>query len=208
MADAVAIRDLTSGVDDMTSVASARVGPNAIIQLGETLKDRLGEPCALTVFERAGLSAMLSEPPADMVSERVVKTLFDALFDTLDADQASTLAHEAGVRTADYIMANRIPAIARLVLKALPAALAAPVLLRAISQNAWTFAGSGAVTVRVGAPHVLEIAGNPITTPGCVWHVGVFERLFQSLVARHSRVSHMRCRRDGGDICRFEIVTR
>ncbi len=208
MANAAAISDLTSGVDDMTSVALARVGPNAIIQLGETLKHRLGERCALDVFERAGLPAMLSEPPTDMVSERVVKTVFDALFDTLDVEQATAIAREAGVRTADYIMANRIPAPARFVLKALPAALAAPVLLRAISRNAWTFAGSGAVTVHAGTPHVLEVTGNPITTPGCVWHVGVFERLFQSLVARHASVSHTQCGRDGGDICRFEIATR
>ncbi len=186
----------------------ARVGPNAVIQLGAVLRDRVGEERAASVFAAAGLGSYLPRPPAEMVPEGAAKALFDALFANLDQTAATAIAREAGTRTADYVITHRIPAFVRLALRRLPAALSAPLLLRAISRHAWTFAGSGAVTVRSGSPQVIEIAHNRITMPGCVWHVAVFERLFRRLAARESSVTHPICCRDGGDRCRFEIAVR
>ena len=55
-------------------------------------------------------------------------------------------AEEAGARTADYIIANRTPRPAVLVCCAnLPARLAAPLLMMAITKHAWTFIGAGVV---------------------------------------------------------------
>lgn len=206
MAHAATIADLEVGA--AADAASARVGPNAIIQIGEVLRDRLGDGCAYSVFEDAGLTDYLVAPPSDMVCERKARALFDALFDRLDRAAAMEVAREAGSRTADYVIAHRIPAFARLTLIMLPAPLAAPLLLQAIARHAWTFAGSGGVTVHAGSPHIVEIDNNPITMPGCVWHVAVFERLFQRLVAAGSRVSHRDCCGDGGALCRFEITVR
>ncbi len=206
MAHAATIADLEVGA--AADAASARVGPNAIIQIGEVLRDRLGDAWAHSVFENAGLTDMLVASPTDMVSERKAWALFDALFSGLDRTTALEVAREAGARTADYVIAHRIPAFARLTLTVLPAPLAAPLLLQAIARHAWTFAGSGGVTVQAGSPHIIEITNNPITMPGCVWHVAVFERLFQCLVAPGSRVRHRDCCRDGGAVCRFEITSR
>ncbi len=191
----------------MTDAPDARIGPNAVIQLGAALCDRLGLPEAETVFRHAGLRHMLTEPPAAMVDQQAVVALYDSLFARLPIDVASPIAAEAGRRTADYLLANRIPGFVQVVLKALPASLAGPPLLAAIKRNAWTFAGSGRVETRAGSPSVIEIADNPLAMPGCVWHGAVFQRLFSALVAPQARVSHPRCRRDGGALCRFEIRT-
>lgn len=181
------------------------VGPNAAIQLGNALKDGLGEAAARQVFSGAGLSAWLAQPPGEMIDEVHAARLFRSLFAHLPENTARTIAAQAGVRTADYLLKNRIPRPAQIVLKMLPAKAAASLLLRAIARNAWTFAGSGAFSSHPGSPIVIEIAHNPISMPGCVWHVGVFERLFRALVASNTRVSHPKCCHDGAAACRFEI---
>jgi divinyl protochlorophyllide a 8-vinyl-reductase len=52
---------------------------------------------------------------------------------------AAEVARDAGLRTADYLLANRIPKPVQVLLKHLPAPLAARVLLSAIRRHAWTF---------------------------------------------------------------------
>lgn len=187
---------------------ASRVGPNAVIQLAETLRVRLGERTARRVFADAGLGHWLDELPASMVDERDAAALFATLFAELPTNAARSVAAEAGARTADYILAHRIPRFAQLVLKALPAGLAAPLLLGAIRRHAWTFAGSGGVEARAGSPSVIEIADNPLAMPGCVWHAAVFRRLFHVLVTRSPRVDHPLCCHDGAAVCRFEIAIK
>ncbi len=187
------------------AVAAHRVGPNAIIQLGAALRDRLGEEAAQRVFAGAGLQHMLADPPQDMVDQHHVAALNGALFDLLPAADARSLAAEAGRRTGNYILAHRIPGPAQAVLKALPPRFAARLLLRAIARSAWTFAGSGHFSYRPGSPSILEIDANPLAMPGCVWHVAVFERLFSELVAKTVAVTHTQCCRDGAPRCRFIV---
>lgn len=185
---------------------TGRVGPNAIIQLGHALRVQRGEERAQEVFAAAGIPEQLHVPPADMVDERSVRALFDALHARLSPAEASAAAADAGARTADYLLANRIPRPVGRVLARLPAWASARLLLRAITANAWTFAGSGVFTARAGSPHVVEIADNPIAIPGCVWHVAVFEGLFRALVSARTEVRHARCCLEGAPACRFEIV--
>ncbi len=185
---------------------AGRVGPNAVIQLGHALRVRHGEARAREVCSAAGSPGQRSDPPEAMVDERVVASLFDALCARLPPVEAAAAAGDAGSRTADYLLAHRIPRPVRLVLARLPAWASARLLLRAIAANAWTFAGSGAFTARPGSPHVVEIAHNPIAMPGCAWHVAVFEGLFRALVAPCAEVRHVRCCRDGAPACRFEIA--
>lgn len=188
--------------------SAAKIGPNAILQLAETLRDRRGPEETKAVFARAGLGPLLQNPPAEMVGETLVIALHDALFQHFPRKEATALASEAGTRTADYIMANRIPGPVRTVLKLLPAGLAAPQLLRAIARHAWTFAGSGACSVQTKKPYWIDIAHNPIAIGGCAWHMAVFERLFTALVSPRSQVAHSRCCGLGHSVCRFEILTR
>lgn len=190
------------------ALASTHVGPNAAIQLGHALKERLGQHAAERVFAEAGLAPWLVNPPDEMIDQAHVARLFRALFTSLPANVARTIAADAGARTADYLLANRIPRPAQIILRALPARVAARLLLRAIARNAWTFCGSGRFAARSGSPILVKIAENPLAAPGCTWHVAVFEQLFQTLVSPGARVSHSSCCHEGAPACRFEIAIR
>jgi divinyl protochlorophyllide a 8-vinyl-reductase len=188
-----------------------RIGPNAIIRVAEVLTARIGISGTSALFERAGLLRYLRQPPGQMVEEAEVRQLHGVLREQLGADGARDVAAAAGRATADYLLANRIPKPVQRLLRVLPAPLAARVLLAAIVRNAWTFAGSGAFSVQAGTPVVLRIQHNPLCrglttdTPACDFYAATFERLFQVLVHRHSRVREVACEACGDPECRFEI---
>jgi divinyl protochlorophyllide a 8-vinyl-reductase len=182
------------------------VGPNAVIQLGVALAEQEGPECARRVFARAGVPQLLLQPPEAMIEQETPAALFDAACEILDPPAASRVLARAGRLTADYLLRHRIPRPVAALLRRLPRGWAARLLLRAIERNAWTFAGSGRFAVHLGSPHVVEIADNPLTTPGCVWHVAVFERLFRALVSPGANVCQLRCCREGDPLCRFEIA--
>jgi divinyl protochlorophyllide a 8-vinyl-reductase len=185
------------------------VGPNAVIQLGAALRAASGAvDVAERVFATAGYSRLLHAPPDAMIDEAIPARLFESLWRELPAEDASRIAYDAGRRTGAYVLANRIPAVARVLLRALPARFASTVLLQAIRRNAWTFAGSGTCRVIAGHPALVIIAHNPLSMPGCAWHVGVFEHLFRALVSEETQVRHSECRMDGVPACRFEIDVR
>ena len=184
---------------------TAVVGPNAAIQLRAALLARADPDAMLAVFEAAGESRWAAAPPDRMIPESAAAALFEAVTAQFPPREAAAILAEAGRRTADYITRNRIPTPVRAVLRALPPVLAAPLLASAIRRASWTFAGSGACTTPPGA---IEIAANPIATPGCPWHEAAFERLYTGLVSRAARVRHTACIRRGAPACRFEIELR
>ena len=180
----------------------ARVGPNAILRVAEALEEHLGASETGRVFARADLAGYLEVPPGSMVDEREAARLFDAVYRSLPRESADAVMHRAGVLTAEYLLANRIPRPVQMLLKVLPAPLSGRALLAAIRGNAWTFAGSGAFRAAGGARGAIEITGNPLRAPGCVWHVAVFETLLTALVHRKIRVAHGHAGANG-QICRF-----
>jgi divinyl protochlorophyllide a 8-vinyl-reductase len=185
----------------------ARIGPNAVIQLGETLAAHGEDRLAGEIYLAAGCPDWLARPPQAMVEEDAVVRLHRALWRLAAREQAAAYAREAGMRTGDYILANRIPAPARMLLRLMPAPIAARLLVEAISAHAWTFAGSGRFSAQAGTPVIVEIADNPLAGPeGCVWHTAVFRRLFQSLVHAESDVRETACCGAGAPACRFEIA--
>ena len=184
-------------------VADHVIGPNAILQTAHALRAEGGEALTRQVFASVGLVDMLDHPPADMVDQASAAALHCAVARLLPDDRAMATARDAGCRTADYILAHRIPARAQTVLRLLPAGLAAPILLRAIRQHAWTFAGSGQVRTRMGAEMSLTITDNPLATPGCPWHSAVLETLFRQLVAPDIEVRETTCCARGDAACRF-----
>ena len=191
--------------------AAGRIGPNAILRVAEALPPRVGSAATAAVFEAAGLTHYLREPPTSMVDEAEVGRLHEALRRELGWPLAREVAREAGRRTGDYLLAHRIPRPVQWVLKRLPAALAARVLLSAISRHAWTFAGSGIFSAQAGTPVHLGIRANPMCrgvraeAPACDFYAATFERLFRELVHPRSRVSETSCEAVGADACRFEI---
>ena len=182
--------------------AAGLIGPNAVIQLGQALRDHpgLGE----RVFGRAGFLRLLTNPPDAMIDEAIPARLFAALWAEVP-NLAPAIAHRAGRLTGDYVRQNRIPPVARMVLPVLPARWAAPVLLKAIGNHAWTFAGTGQCLVAAGQPATVTILDNPLTMPGGVWHVGVFETLFRGLISPRAQVIHTAMQVNGHPACRFQI---
>lgn len=185
--------------------AAGMVGPNAVIQVSGALRDTFGQDRARAVFAKAGLCRLFDHPPDRMIDEALAGKLLAELWCSLPTADARCIALEAGRRTADYVIAHRIPLAVRYLLALAPSRLAAPILLRAIQRNAWTFAGSGECKVLLSPRLIIEIKKNPLAVPDCAWHSAVFERLFCRLVARNTRVRHTNCCGHGDAVCRFQI---
>jgi divinyl protochlorophyllide a 8-vinyl-reductase len=198
-------------VDENKNAAPARIGPNAILKVIEALE--AGPHAALTrqVCDRAGLAHYLDELPTAMVDEGEVTALHRALRDVLGIERARAIGRDAGRRTGDYLLANRIPPFAQRILRGLPAPLAGRLLLRAITRNAWTFAGSGRFTTAPGRPNRLSIAGCRLCAGEesaealCDFYGATFERLFQKLMTARARVSEVECQAQGHPACVFEV---
>ncbi len=192
-------------------MAVARIGPNAITRVADALRADIGEAGTGGIFSLAGIRSYLEDPPQGMVAESEVIRLHWLLRLQLGDARAGRVAREAGRRTADYLLAHRIPNHVRLLLRMLPAALASPVLLHAISRHAWTFAGSGRFTARNGHPVQLEIAGNPLcrgtfsSHPVCNYYAATFEHLFRALVNARSTATEIACEAAGAPACVFEV---
>ncbi|KIZ40098.1 MULTISPECIES: bacteriochlorophyll 4-vinyl reductase [Rhodopseudomonas] len=192
-----------------SAAATAKIGPNAVTQLINALDAAGLQPAAAAIFAEAGIADWLSDPPTAMVDERPVALLHQTLRKMLSPQQSVEILADAGRRTADYILAFRIPKPAQFVLKLLPAPLAARMLVAAIRAHAWTFAGSGRFSGLIGKSVTFEIAANPLCAGEhsdslvCVWHAAVFQRLFQVLVSPNTRVVETSCGARGDDCCRF-----
>lgn len=190
----------------------ARIGPNAIIRVAEALRTQHGEAVTAELFRRAGLEKYLPAMPGQMVDEGEVITLHQLLRPALGAESARAVAREAGLRTGDYLLANRIPRPAQFILRLLPPALASRVLLRAIGGHAWTFAGSGRFSAESAGKARLSIAGCPLcrgTTaehPVCDYYAATFERLYRTLVSRRATVVETECQAVGAPACVFDIT--
>jgi divinyl protochlorophyllide a 8-vinyl-reductase len=213
-------------VSAAASADASRIGPNAVIQLGEALRPRIGAEAARQLYERAGLSAWWVWPPDRMLPEDAVARLHDTVRAALDPALAREVSCDAGRRTARYLLAHRIPRPVQALLRALPAPLAARVLLAAIARHAWTFAGSGRFTAASGPPQglaaatlsdgartrfTLTITGNPLCrgwrseVPACDFYTGTFEGLFRALVHTGSQIVETACESRGDAGCRFEV---
>lgn len=213
----------------MSRKVEGRIGPNAVTRLAEALDELSGARVTDTVFGAAGLLRYRQEPPSTMVDEAVVTALHAALRHALAPADATAVARRAGALTGDYLLAHRIPAPVRALLRALPAPWAARLLVRAMSKHAWTFAGSGAFSavealrvpgpagalrsggVRVHPRLQLVVAGCPLCrasstpAPVCDYFAATFERLFTALVASSATVRETDCQATGSSACRFQV---
>jgi divinyl protochlorophyllide a 8-vinyl-reductase len=188
-----------------------RIGPNAVTRVAEVLRERFGSQPAARVLERAGLAAYVDVLPSAMIAEEEVIRLHCALREMLGGSAAREVARQAGERTGDYVVAQRIPRAVRVLLQCLPAPLAARVLLRAIARHSWTFSGTGRFRIASYAPVRVAIEGNPLCrglradTPQCHYYAATFERLFRVLVHGEARVTEVDCEASGAGACVFEI---
>ncbi len=181
----------------------ARVGPNAILQTEAALLEAGGTDLADRIFGACGLRAFRVTPPTGMVAEPNAARLLRAVAGHLPEDQADHVLRRAGHLTGTYILNHRIPGPVRTMLRLLPAPLSARLLLVAIRQHAWTFAGSGRVSTALGVPLTLSIDANPLATAFCPWHCAVFDLLFRELASQRVQVTHETCCARGAGRCVF-----
>lgn len=194
----------------MEAGSSGLIGPNAILQLVPVLLERRGADETHALLHQSGL--MVLPDGQSMIPEADAARLHQFIRQALP-DDATLILREAGTRTADYILAHRIPRLAQLILKLLPAPLAAHLLARAITQHAWTFVGSGefvaATPWRFLIKHNPLIAGEHAAASLCAWHEAVFERLYRVLVSPHARCREIACGAHHHDgICIFSLTLR
>ena len=199
-----------SGRSAISPQTRAVIGPNAAIQLAAALTRAGRQDLARDIFDSAGVGDWLAAPPGEMIDQGRAARLHQGVRDRLAWPQAREILRDAGHLTGDYIVANRIPGFFRLLLHVLPRGWRLRLLLDAIGRHAWTFVGTGEFRVRRGTT-TWEVRGNPLCQrerrprPVCVWHAGVFERLFQRLVSPRARVEEIACEAAGDSCCRFAL---
>lgn len=193
------------------SGALAVIGPNAITRMAEALGSAGGDALRRDIFAAAGLTAYLASPPTRMIPEIDVARLHRSTIDILGEARAATVSREAGRLTGDYLLENRIPALAQRALKLLPRALAARLLVAAIARHAWTFAGSGAFTYEFAPQLTLRLKGSPICKglrtrePACAYFAATFERVFGEMLGPSVRVAETECEATGAPACVFSL---
>lgn len=162
----------------------ALIGPNAVLQTVAVLEERLGHAETAAILADAQITRLPSGEHMIPEIEALRLHRWIALHDPMGA---LVIAEEAGARTADYIIAHRIPRAAAWLLRHLPARAAAPLLMAAIRKHAWTFIGGGAFAP-AGAWHFAidrSPAGDTLPPPDSLfaWYAAVFTRLYRVLVA-------------------------
>lgn len=194
---------------DEAQPVSGRIGPNAVTRLAEALA---GDGALRTaVFRRAGCLRHLADPPTEMVDERDVAALHEALQAVAGEQRAAEVSREAGRLTAVYLLAHRIPRLAQRALRILPLALSTRILLRAIERHAWTFVGSGRFGYGFDPGLAIRIENSPIARllsthgPACTYYAAVFETVFSVALAASADVHETECTACGNVSCRFEI---
>lgn len=193
-------------------MAEARIGPNAIIRVGEALVAMQGRGMAADVFAAASLTSFFEAPPQSMVPEQQVTRLHAAMRGLLGVGLARRVGAEAGRRTAHYLLGHRVPRPLVLMLPRLPAWLSARVLLHAVSKHSWTFAGSADFTARAAQPVEIGLAGCAIcrnaheSGPLCDYYGETLAGLFRALVSRDCAALQTSCAAAGASACRFQLA--
>jgi divinyl protochlorophyllide a 8-vinyl-reductase len=164
--------------------SGALIGPNAVLQAVRVMEERLGRAETRAVLVDAQIHAL---PSGDHMIPEVQALRLHRWLALHDPMGCFVIAEEAGARTADYIIANRIPKAAVWLLRHLPPSLAAPLLMAAIRKHAWTFIGAGAFAPQGAWAFTIDRSGADDTVPLpdslFLWYAAVFTRLYRELVA-------------------------
>lgn len=194
-----------------SGVPAALIGPNAIIQLANVLVDRCGRGTADALL-RESTRYSLTDLPGHMIPEEEPLAFAQRVMAEYGEARGTLLLRDAGARTGDYLLANRIPRVAQCLIRVLPKCPGLSILLRAMAAHAWTFAGSGrfatlrrAGTVELSFHGCAMCRGMHGAGPVCDFYAGTFERLIRQLVSTTVRVHEVECQAHGGECCRFVV---
>lgn len=162
----------------------ALIGPNAILQAVPVMEARLGKGETAAILADARIAEL---PTGEQMIPEIHALRLHRWLALHAPVGCFAIAEEAGARTADYIIANRIPKAAVWLLRRLPARLAAPLLMMAIRKHAWTFIGAGVFAPAGAWQFAIDRskADDTILPPDSLfhWYAAVFTRLYRELVA-------------------------
>jgi divinyl protochlorophyllide a 8-vinyl-reductase len=189
-------------------IAAPRIGPNAVLQTRRALVAL--EPARVTAIEaRAILPVAL---PPGMIPETWFLQLIRAVRAELPPERAEAVLRQSGAWTAAYVSTNRIPSPVRAAMRVLPSRVALSLMLHAISQHAWTFAGAGRFAVEGRYPFCIRLDDCPTCRPETAAHEGLsgawYEAAFEGLLrlaAPRISVREIECRATGASTCRFRL---
>jgi divinyl protochlorophyllide a 8-vinyl-reductase len=164
--------------------SEALIGPNAVLQTVAAMEAGLGKAETQAILADAQIDAL---PAGDAMIPEVHALRLHRWLALHQPLGSFAIAEDAGSRTADYIIAHRIPKAATWLLRRLPARIAAPLLMAAIRKHAWTFIGAGAFAVDSAWRFSIDrsAAGDVVLPPDSLfhWYAAVFARLYRQLVA-------------------------
>ncbi|MEI6046508.1 MAG: bacteriochlorophyll 4-vinyl reductase [Chloroflexota bacterium] len=193
-------------------VPGAKMGPNSIIQTVGALKEFYGTTKALEILKQGGKERLGLELPSEMTDQREFISLSQMLFRQLDIDPAMRILKRSGQRTAHYLLKNRIPKFAQVILHLLPRQLGLKLLLTAIGKNAWTFAGSGTYSFVLGKSPTITLQNCigcldiQASKPVCSYYAGTFETLLKNIIDTRIQVEEIKCQANGASACTFSVT--
>ncbi len=194
----------------MSTRGAGTIGPNAIIQTAAALRSHVGASRAESLL-RDATGREPDHMPTAMVDEREVIRLVRALRRRLDPGLFEVVLRDAGARTAEYLLAHRIPRAAQWLMRVSPPPIALRLLLMGIMRHTWTFAGTASVTLVHGRPARLVIAHCPMcrglatTAPACHFYAGTLTFLLSRLVVPRAEVVEVACEASGAAACEFSL---
>ncbi len=187
-----------------------QIGPNAIIQTTAALRARVGDTQALAMVQQA-TGRTFDTMPEQMVHETEVLALVRALHQQLDAQTFEAVLRDAGERTAQYLMAHRIPRPVQILTRVLPASVALHILMQGILRHSWTFAGTAHVHLarmrnapsRLVMHHCPMCRGLHSPAPLCHFYAATLQSLLTELVSANACVTELTCEATGAESCEF-----
>ncbi len=182
------------------------MGSQTVLPLIEAIERTLGQAAAARLMDEARFTHL--PEPGEPVRERQVAVLHQSLRREYP-EIAETIQREAARDAVEWLMQNRIPARARMLLSSMPWGMAVWMLGRNAAQNAWTFGGSGKFSVL--GTNEFQLVDNPIirgeasNLPICVWHEELFQHTFRRMAHSRLRCVETSCMATGADACRFHL---
>lgn len=179
-------RGIISRPEGFVSEAEAvpMIGPHAVIHAVDVMREKLAADTFNAVLRDARLTSL---PTGECMIPEIEALRIHRWLALKEPIACFEIAEESARRTADYIIANRIPSPAAQLLKLLPPSLSAWLLMKAIRAHAWTFIGAGKFIVHDRWSFTIDRsdADDPVMPPESLfrWYAGVFSELFRLLVA-------------------------
>ena len=185
----------------------AMIGPHAVIHSVAVMRECLGDAETADILANAQIAEMPTGEEMSPEVEALRLHRWLALREPLDCFD---IAEESARRTAEYIIANRIPAFAAWLLRSLPDSISGALRMRAIRRHAWTFVGAGQFTpmgawkFQIDRSH----ADDPVLLPASLfhWYAKVFEHLYIRLVSPECRCEPEEVLRATPNLHRYRIA--